>query len=483
MRFFIFFIFYFSVGFLTAQVDVFPNSMNINATGAYQGLTVSGSTSYPIRADWSGNSLGSAIVGINHGNVGDGIQAISNGANRSALFASANNSSTFSIYSLGSKNYFEGYVGIGETTPSFALDVAGSARFTGNIEDVFQIKSDTDLEFIIDKNNSSSLLGFYEIINGAGNHIFWVNENGDAKIYRNLYFDDGTVQKTAGPVAMGLLDIVDVNAGTVNVVGTASLTATYNSTDNYIEVTYSEDPLDKSTYLVQVTPIRINTGYATLDRSSSIYYSNGKVRIYVWDDNVQGAVANDCHITISKLVDGSPLASPPVVGLTISNNDENQNNNFHEEINQQNKIKSSADDFHENRIFTTDQLNETIENQQKTIELLEDRLSKLEGLFMENKGNLSFQNSVELKTAKLYQNQPNPFNQITEIKYFIPSYVENARLIISNLNGQFVKEIEIKERGEGKTIVNNKLVGNGHYQYSLIVDGGIIESKKMIMQN
>lgn len=98
-------------------------------------------------------------------------------------------------------------------------------------------------------------------------------------------------------------------------------------------------------------------------------------------------------------------------------------------------------------------------------------------------------NSIETKivlTNKqgiiLNQNDPNPFSESTKIRYFLPEEVNNARLIFSTENGIVIKSVQLNDRGEGVIDVYASDLSNGLYIYTLIVDGKIIESKKMIKQ-
>lgn len=51
---------------------------------------------------------------------------------------------------------------------------------------IHSIKSNSDIELMIDKNDNSSLFGYFEIFNGKGKHLFWVNEAGNAKVTNNF---------------------------------------------------------------------------------------------------------------------------------------------------------------------------------------------------------------------------------------------------------------------------------------------------------
>ncbi|MEL6592286.1 MAG: hypothetical protein AAFQ68_19475, partial [Bacteroidota bacterium] len=127
-----------------------------------------------------------------------------------------------------------------------------------------------------------------------------VSADGSAR-FKDVLYSDGTIQTAGGPIAKGHLDITNTSTGAVTVNGTSTMTATYNSTGDYIQVSVAGENLSPATHMVQVTPIRINSTSATLDRSASVYFTGGNVRVYVWDASFGGAVANDCYITISEL--------------------------------------------------------------------------------------------------------------------------------------------------------------------------------------
>jgi hypothetical protein len=87
--------------------------------------------------------------------------------------------------------------------------------------------------------------------------------------------------------------------------------------------------------------------------------------------------------------------------------------------------------------------------------------------------------TTNLSFASLEQNIPNPFNQGTVIKYYIPAGFHSAQLIVTDLNGKSLKRFDIKTPGYGaQTIAANELA-SGLYQYSLIIDGKAIDSRKM----
>ncbi len=77
---------------------------------------------------------------------------------------------------------------------------------------------------------------------------------------------------------------------------------------------------------------------------------------------------------------------------------------------------------------------------------------------------------------------PNPASLSVNFEYNLPATVRNARLIIRNLLGVEMENIAIETRSGKKSIdVNN--FASGIYFYSLILDGKVIQSKKMIVKH
>ena len=83
--------------------------------------------------------------------------------------------------------------------------------------------------------------------------------------------------------------------------------------------------------------------------------------------------------------------------------------------------------------------------------------------------------------AKLYQNAPNPFSAQTTIRFEIPESVQNAQLHILNMNGTLLKTLQINQRGAGNVIVSANEFVAGMYLYSLVCDGKIIDTKRILL--
>lgn len=92
---------------------------------------------------------------------------------------------------------------------------------------------------------------------------------------------------------------------------------------------------------------------------------------------------------------------------------------------------------------------------------------------------------VELKNINaiiLDQNLPNPFAERTTITYTIPDEVAKAELVFYDMRGRVINQVSINERGSSKMTVYGENLKNGVYTYSLVADGKVIATKKMVKQ-
>ena len=89
----------------------------------------------------------------------------------------------------------------------------------------------------------------------------------------------------------------------------------------------------------------------------------------------------------------------------------------------------------------------------------------------------------DTEVLSLAQNKPNPFSERTTIEVTIPESTTNAALFIYDMNGKQVKQINITERGKTNVSITSEGLEPGMFLYSLIADGKIVSTKKMILTN
>jgi DNA-binding transcriptional MerR regulator len=100
---------------------------------------------------------------------------------------------------------------------------------------------------------------------------------------------------------------------------------------------------------------------------------------------------------------------------------------------------------------------------------------------LKSKGEAAGLSEAATAGALLEQNIPNPFNQNTVIKYYLPQSVTAAQLCIYDLNGKQLKQIRLTERGSGSQTISASEFQAGIYLYALIADGQEVDVKRMIL--
>jgi hypothetical protein len=142
---------------------------------------------------------------------------------------------------------------------------------------------------------------------------------------------------------------------------------------------------------------------------------------------------------------------------------------------------------------TIDSLQTTISRQDSINNSLQSQISTLaeiidaccgSGHSMSHNGGVAA-TSVVLKDAQnivLDQNVPNPFAEQTTISYFLPENTAKAQMLFYNAQGKLIHVVDLKDKGQGLLNVFASDLSSGIYTYTLVVDGKVHETKKMIRQ-
>ncbi|MEI6062437.1 MAG: T9SS type A sorting domain-containing protein [Bacteroidota bacterium] len=77
---------------------------------------------------------------------------------------------------------------------------------------------------------------------------------------------------------------------------------------------------------------------------------------------------------------------------------------------------------------------------------------------------------------------PNPASQYTNFEYNLPASYTNAQLIIRNMLGVEIESLNIENRS-GKKSIDVSSYASGIYFYSFIVDGKVVQSRKLIVKH
>lgn len=89
--------------------------------------------------------------------------------------------------------------------------------------------------------------------------------------------------------------------------------------------------------------------------------------------------------------------------------------------------------------------------------------------------------STSISSASISQNIPNPFNNTTTIDYRLPNQFSNAQIIIFDQGGKALKKITLSKKGAGTISVDALMLTSGTYNYSLVVDNKLFETKQMVL--
>lgn len=95
--------------------------------------------------------------------------------------------------------------------------------------------------------------------------------------------------------------------------------------------------------------------------------------------------------------------------------------------------------------------------------------------------NISIINSSENNNPFLEQNSPNPFDQNTEIRYYLPYNTKNAYIYLYDMSGMQIKSVPLTTLGKGSITIYGSELKPGMYYYTLVANGQEVDTKKMIL--
>jgi len=121
-----------------------------------------------------------------------------------------------------------------------------------------------------------------------------------------------------------------------------------------------------------------------------------------------------------------------------------------------------------------------LQDQQQTIAALEQRLAQIEGRLTSASNDQMQSAGNSMAGVVLEQNQPNPFNESTMIRYTLPQGTSGV-INIYNAGGILVKSF--KTNGSGQAIVKANELKAGTYTYTLSVNGKLAGTKKLVLVN
>ena len=87
----------------------------------------------------------------------------------------------------------------------------------------------------------------------------------------------------------------------------------------------------------------------------------------------------------------------------------------------------------------------------------------------------------DIDQVRMDQNKPNPFSGSTVISLNVPESTKQAAIYIYDLSGKQVQSLPVTERGETDITVYASGLSAGMYIYTLVVDGQVKVTRKMMV--
>ena len=91
------------------------------------------------------------------------------------------------------------------------------------------------------------------------------------------------------------------------------------------------------------------------------------------------------------------------------------------------------------------------------------------------------ENVSDIDMVRMDQNKPNPFSESTVIALNIPRETQSASIFIYDMSGKQVQSIPVTDRGETNITVYAGSLSTGMYIYTLVVDGKVSVTRRMIV--
>ncbi|MES2799434.1 MAG: tail fiber domain-containing protein [Bacteroidota bacterium] len=317
--------------------------------------------------------------------------------------------------------------------------------------------------------------------------------------------------RAGNPTGVGLNGLLNIGVNAWSISGTTSIgimaSATGGTTNNY--AAHFTGDVYANGNILSTSDINLKENVSQLANADQIlndlnpvtfdYKQNGIYQRMHMPQNLQyGLIAQEVETILPTLIkDGHFPAEYDSLGNVVAAAIEFKTMNYEGLI----PILVKA---HQEQGTQIDSLQTANEDLQEQVTDLNDRLTQLENClsgilpFLCQMNQSAIQSTPEEMQEKiaheinvtlsnrnniiLNQNVPNPFAESTVITYSIPSTVGKAQIHFYDGQGKLINSVDINERGNGSLNVFANDLSTGVYTYSLVADGQIVATKRMVKQ-
>ncbi|PTX63734.1 putative secreted protein (Por secretion system target) [Kordia periserrulae] len=124
-------------------------------------------------------------------------------------------------------------------------------------------------------------------------------------------------------------------------------------------------------------------------------------------------------------------------------------------------------------------LTSSLNEMNNKVTVLETEIADLRNELATTKNKLEGNNDTEVGFT-MDQNRPNPFTNQTTINYTLPSDAK-ATISVFDMSGKFIRDYNLTSQ-KGQVIISSNEIGKGMFIYSLVSNGEIMVTKKMIVK-
>jgi len=365
--------------------------------------------------------------------------------------------------------FVSGNAGIGTTSPDTKLQVVGGTDaslggggfIVSGLSSVTNIVID-DNEIIARNNGAASSL----FLNNAGGNVIINGANAAGNVGIGISTPTSKLHVAGNIFATGNLDVSGtVGFGSVETFSDGGANTIESNSDivpnsdgsrNLGTVARTWSSVHALTYLTTfsskaiATAENLKAGIPEIMKLRPISFADGDTKKF-------GLVTKEVQLILPEATNSSELVS--------------------DEATKQTTKKATDISLEYNALIPV--LIKGMQQQQEMITSLQQRIDQLETT-LNNAGSGNMKSANQMATANLEQNQPNPFNQSTVIRYHL-SQGTYGQINIYNNKGTLMKSF--KTNDSGQTTINARDLKPGTYTYTLSLNGKLASTKKMVIIN
>lgn len=364
----------------------------------------------------------------------------------------------------------EGNVGIGTTTPGQKLEVAGNVKIASSSS--LYVGGPTD--FGTNGTRVSTTGGSSYIDNKGTGAIYFRNDNTNGGTARMTILNGGNVG--IGTTTPGYK--LDVQGGDINASGSVRSAGVALTSDQIFKTQIDSIP-NALSIIKQLKP---RSYYFDTVNVYGMNFSNQKQYGLISQDvetilpelicpTTKNAIYDTAGVIVSQAVSYKALNYNGFIAIMMKG--------MQEQLGIVDSLKTQN--------TKQDSVNTSLQNQINELSGLINSCCNGHSMQQNNNANSNATSAIDVnlkdgQSIVLDQNVPNPFAEQTTINYFLPDNVVKAQMLFYNASGRLIQSVDLNEKGKGQLNVFASDLTNGIYTYSLVIDGKIFETKKMVKQ-